>query len=82
MIETLAGNQNEFHVGNLVDPFTFYIVCVLVGSLLYLPYWKRKVKEKQVIKQALKTFENVDVLNCIINPPFILFIFVFFGNVL
>ena len=49
-METLACNQNEFHVGKLVDSFTLYIACVLVGSLLYLSYWKREVKEKQVIK--------------------------------
>ena len=61
-METLAGTQNEFHVGKLVDSFTLYIVCVLVGSLLYLSYWKREVKEKQVIKQALKTVEDVGVL--------------------
>ena len=59
---TLAGTQNEFHVGKLVDSFTLCIVCVLVGSLFYLSYWKREVKEKQVIKQALKTIENVGVL--------------------
>ena len=50
----LADNQNEFHIGKLVDSFTLYTVCVLVGSLLYLPYWKREVKERQVTKQALK----------------------------
>ena len=26
MMETLAGDQNEFHVGKLVDSFTLYIV--------------------------------------------------------
>ena len=44
MMETLAGNQNEFHVVKLVNSFTLYNVCVLVGSLLYLQYWKREVK--------------------------------------
>ena len=61
-METLAGNQNEFHVGKLIDSFTLYIVCVLVGSLLYCHIEKREVKKKQVIKQALKTVENVVVL--------------------
>ena len=59
MIETIAGNENEFHVGKLVDSFYTLYCLALVGSLLYLPYWKRGVKEKKVIKEVFKTVENL-----------------------
>ena len=52
MIETIAGNENEFHVGKLVDSFYTLYCLALVGSLLYLPYWKRGVKEKKSYKRS------------------------------
>ena len=47
-METLAGNQNEFHVGKLIDSFTLYIVCVLVGSLLYCHIEKGKLRKNKL----------------------------------
>ena len=62
MIETLAGDQNGFHVGKLIDSFTLHISWFWQICHCTFHTEKRKVKEKEVIKQALKTVENVGFL--------------------
>ena len=63
MMETLAGDQNEFHVGKLVDSFTLYIV-MSWQALQCTCHFDKGIKQalKQVIKQALKTVQNMAVL--------------------